>query len=343
MGRDNNIVSPKTPRLVLIKAGAPQEINLGQELTIGRAYSNLLRLDSEDVSRIHGIIYRRGASYLLRDLDSKNGIILNGLRATNAVLSAGDHIQIAGFSLVFDPPSNYDFEAFAGSGKETSPTRKDEKSAVHDSTSRIEAVVVPPTEEPNQTATVLSMAEIQAQIRKFEEESSQHFTGKVVGFHLKFFRATPRYASDLRAALQAILQALVEITGCDRGVIVLRDEVTDGLQPGAIVPQESDVAVNRVVLQAAIKDSSALLCNDVQESPLFRSTETVRKEHIGSLLSVPLQDSEAGNGLIYLDTINRNDNFSFEDIHVAFLAGNLVTAFVNACESYNTTSSGGPD
>ena len=60
-------------KLLLIDSSKIQEVQMGQEITIGRAYSNLLRLEGEEVSRVHSILYRRGSEYVLRDLDSKNG------------------------------------------------------------------------------------------------------------------------------------------------------------------------------------------------------------------------------------------------------------------------------
>ena len=49
-------------RLFFIQQDRRECIDIGLELTIGRSYSNRLRLEGADISRAHAIIYRRGDS-----------------------------------------------------------------------------------------------------------------------------------------------------------------------------------------------------------------------------------------------------------------------------------------
>ncbi len=99
-------------RLLVIANGSVQETEVGQELTIGRAYTNLLRIDGEEVSRVHAILYKRDQDYLIRDLDSKNGVFVNGQRVTSSLVVPGDEIQIGNAILLFDPPPDFDVAAF---------------------------------------------------------------------------------------------------------------------------------------------------------------------------------------------------------------------------------------
>jgi len=92
-------------KLILIENGTATEVPLSQELTIGRAYSNLLRLEGDEISRVHCILYRRGEETVLRDLDSKNGVLVNGTKTGNFALSQGDVIQVGKYVMLFDPPS----------------------------------------------------------------------------------------------------------------------------------------------------------------------------------------------------------------------------------------------
>jgi pSer/pThr/pTyr-binding forkhead associated (FHA) protein/S1-C subfamily serine protease len=57
------------------------EVHSGKEITVGRHPSNLLRFDPErdlDVSTRHAIIARAGNNWVVRDLQSKNGTLVNG-------------------------------------------------------------------------------------------------------------------------------------------------------------------------------------------------------------------------------------------------------------------------
>ncbi len=63
-------------------------------VTVGREEGNILRLDSEGVSRFHGQIRRDNGVYLVDDLGSTNGIKINGTPVRlSAVLKEGDMVE----------------------------------------------------------------------------------------------------------------------------------------------------------------------------------------------------------------------------------------------------------
>jgi DNA-binding response OmpR family regulator len=64
--------------------------------TIGRWEDNHVVIADRGVSRHHAQIQRQGTQYLIEDLDSKNGLYLNGERVSGPVrLEDGDQIAIA--------------------------------------------------------------------------------------------------------------------------------------------------------------------------------------------------------------------------------------------------------
>ena len=63
--------------------------------TIGRANSSTIVLDNGYVSSEHALITRRGDQWLLEDVGSRNGTLLNGVKlGETAVISVGDVIAI---------------------------------------------------------------------------------------------------------------------------------------------------------------------------------------------------------------------------------------------------------
>ena len=70
-------------------------------LTLGRASSNDLHLENDNVSRSHGRLTRIDDEYTLEDLDSSNGILFNGLEVHSAVLRDGDEVQIGDFVFTY--------------------------------------------------------------------------------------------------------------------------------------------------------------------------------------------------------------------------------------------------
>lgn len=64
------------------------------EILVGRGDKATLVLESEEVSRQHARLTRVEGEYTIEDTDSRNGIVLNGLKVHAAVLRDGDLVQL---------------------------------------------------------------------------------------------------------------------------------------------------------------------------------------------------------------------------------------------------------
>lgn len=88
----------KNPRLVVLESPsvkAGKVFSLVREFTVGRSPENSLFLKDVFVSKHHGRIYKRGGKMLLEDLNSSNGIFLNGKKITApSRIKVGDKIKI---------------------------------------------------------------------------------------------------------------------------------------------------------------------------------------------------------------------------------------------------------
>src|SRR3989338_6671846 len=89
----------------------------GSQCTIGRGDDNDIVLPSESVSRNHaGISCSSDGIVTIRDLSSKNGVLVNSHRVKDCALSDGDLIQVGDFLFRFEsptapePPDNYGIE-----------------------------------------------------------------------------------------------------------------------------------------------------------------------------------------------------------------------------------------
>jgi hypothetical protein len=93
----------KRPRLEQVRgAGAPRTYQLMlEETVIGRSSQATLCVESTLISRRHMAVRRAGAEFRVVDLDSANGLYLNGVKAHSAVLHEGDAIQIGDVVFVY--------------------------------------------------------------------------------------------------------------------------------------------------------------------------------------------------------------------------------------------------
>lgn len=80
-------------------------------MVIGRDASCTLTLSSRMISRHHAVIYRQGKHYLLRDLHSTNGVVVNDQKVAQTLLRPGDTIQMGdqNFEIIEGqfPPEKY--------------------------------------------------------------------------------------------------------------------------------------------------------------------------------------------------------------------------------------------
>ena len=103
------------PKLVVFKGDAVEnEIRLaGDTVRLGRNDKNEVVLDdgANGVSRFHAEIRPEGNSYVIVDLNSRNGVWINGRRIKEqAPLTLGVPVTIGGFELALEDDASSDFE-----------------------------------------------------------------------------------------------------------------------------------------------------------------------------------------------------------------------------------------
>lgn len=83
--------------------GSGEEVELGQQLVIGRDADVGLTLDDPGISRRHAELRSEGSTAVLEDLDSSNGTYVNGERLeTPRRLRGGDLIQLGASTIELD-------------------------------------------------------------------------------------------------------------------------------------------------------------------------------------------------------------------------------------------------
>ena len=94
-----------------------RETFIGRDATlvIGREPASALRLTDGGISDRHAAIERHADGYYVRDLDSANGVRVNGQRVAEQRLASGDEIELGTVRLVFEivhepPPERRAFD-----------------------------------------------------------------------------------------------------------------------------------------------------------------------------------------------------------------------------------------
>ncbi len=133
---------------------------------------------------------------------------------------------------------------------------------------------------------------------------------------------------DLDKVLQIVMDTIIQLTGAERGFIVLRNEENGELSTRVARNWEqesldqSEFAVSRTVIYRVINDGQPVLTTNAQEDPRFGGQQSVVAYNLRSILCVPLKLKNDLIGVVYADNRIRSGLFSQRHLE-------LLTAFAN--------------
>lgn len=89
-------IAPEGDKRLLIRTEGDSEVVhvLGRKTTVGRTPDNDLQIDAKFISRHHAVILAGPAHTIIEDLNSTNGVLVNGRRITRQTLKDGDVVLI---------------------------------------------------------------------------------------------------------------------------------------------------------------------------------------------------------------------------------------------------------
>jgi PAS domain S-box-containing protein len=133
---------------------------------------------------------------------------------------------------------------------------------------------------------------------------------------------------DLDTVLQIVMDTIIQITGAERGFIVLRNAESGELSTRIARNWEqesldqSEFAVSRTVIYRVINESQPVLTTNAQEDPRFGGQQSVVAYNLRSILCVPLKLKNDIIGVVYADNRIRSGLFSQKHLE-------LLNAFSN--------------
>ncbi|WP_243287025.1 FHA domain-containing protein [Geothrix terrae] len=92
--------------LVHESAGTREFEIVDEEVHMGRELDNTLRLPDPSISRHHCVLRKMGGGYEIQDLQSSNGVLVNGNRVQSSPLRNGDRITLGQVQLTFQDPQS---------------------------------------------------------------------------------------------------------------------------------------------------------------------------------------------------------------------------------------------
>jgi transcriptional regulator with GAF, ATPase, and Fis domain len=301
------------PRLLVIAGPAKEStIPLPEgEATLGRDPANAVALADASVSRKHCLLRREeDGRFQIKDLDSRNGTLVNGRAVKEQWLRHGDEIATGDsvFLFLLEEPD----QAVPASCVE-----------FDDNDSAAETKLIHPRE-----ALYLQPDRLQRELPAMSQ------VARNLSALLKISRAV--HAIRDLAELQAqLLDLIFEVMPAGRGAILLAEgagKEFNGLYARTRhAGQPQLVRVSRTIVRRVMKDNVAILGMDVPATDHLRDVESLVASDVRTLLCVPLTVFQRVIGCIYLDSTNAADRFQEDHLQLlTAIAGVSAVALDNA-------------
>jgi transcriptional regulator with GAF, ATPase, and Fis domain len=299
------------PRILLISG--PQKdssfVLSGNEISLGRDSSNAVAISDVSLSRRHCLIAREADRFTIRDLDSRNGTLVNGVAVKESPLQHGDQVSVGDSVFLFLLHEDTD---------EPASDRVEFEDRLTQATARLSPQDVLYL-QPDRILKALPAASRLAQN---------------LNALLKISRIV-HSIRDLEQLQTQILELIFEVAPAESGAVLLDSK--GGGEFGSMFARHRPFAatqsmrVSRTITRQVLQQGVAVLGSDVAGGGELSSVESVVSSNVRSLLCVPLTVFQNVIGCIYLDTTNPLSRFDGEHLQlVAAIAGISAVALDNA-------------
>jgi len=280
------------------------------EATVGRDPNNIVAISDPSVSRKHCLLRREeDGRFQIKDLDSRNGTVVNGIAVKEQWLRHGDEIATGDSVFVFLveederalPASRVEFD----DRKPTAETRViNPKEVVYLQPDRLLRELPSTSPVARNLNALLKISRVVHAIRDLEELQAQ------------------------------LLDLIFEVVPAGRGAILLGEANSEfnslyarTRQPG----QHQLVRVSRTIARHVMKENVAILGVDVAANEALRDVQSLAVSEVRSLVCVPLSVFDRVIGCIYLDSTTTANRFHEDHLQLmAAVAGVSAVALDNA-------------
>jgi transcriptional regulator with GAF, ATPase, and Fis domain len=279
------------------------------EITIGREASNGIAVSDPSVSRKHCAVRGAEGRFRVRDLESRNGTLVNGTGVEEQWLQHGDEIATGDSSFLF----LLEDQEVVGAGRVE----------FEDGQRTAETTIIHPRD----------VVYLQPD-RLLRELPATSQVARNLNALLKISRVV-HAIRDLDELQGQLLDLIFEVVPAGRGAILLADR--EGHQFNSMFArmrqagQAPLVKVSRTVARQVLEQGIAILGSDVAGSDDLRQVESLVASQVRSLLCVPLTIFQRVIGCIYVDSNTLGNRLHEEHLQlVAAIAGISAIALENA-------------
>ncbi len=297
---------PPTSNYLVVQRGAARlevvDLIPGTRLTIGRSPGNRIVIPDPKCSRQHCEIYGRESRWFVRDLDSRNGVTVDGRRISGDwELELGQTISLGACDVVYT---------------DTHPDRLGRGSD-------------PGSNDP------YAIIERKAGTQYDRPGRSQHGPGAAELFQLAREMTA---AADTVALSECVLDGLMVGTKAEVGGILLFRSSAGGIDASDLrlvavrgPQQETAHGFSRYLSNVVLHDHEALLAHDLEEHSSLMARESITRLAAKSAICAPVRYNNIIQGLIHLYTTSTDQAFDANCLEFTLAVADQFGSVLESC------------
>jgi two-component system, NtrC family, sensor kinase len=302
---------------LLIKTGEMQGKSYpirNRVVLIGRDSSNTITLPDRHVSKKHASISPQGSEFVIEDLGSKNGTLVNDHPVQRQVLKPGDEIKVGSTVLELTP---------LGDKEEVCEHLKDS---------------VPQGQPTSDLDPINGLTvEIALPPQGLDSVIASPHEAEFSSLQKAYLRLSLMYqlindlvtVTDLRELMDRTAERVLEIIKADRALIMLVDDQSGELLPQATrqrkgLKHADEISFSKTITRRVFETGESILTSDAMKDGRFRSSDSIIINRIRSTLCVPIKTKDRILGIIHVDTLGKVMGFTQEDLELLAAMGHQI-------------------
>lgn len=311
-------------KLLIINPQHYMEVPFEQQVTIGRDVYNSLSLQDGEISRSHAIIFDQGDQACIKDLNSRNGVYVNGERVTEHALEPGDEIIVGSSIIFFNPPDKLDIEeALSKRGQHIFARRPSDAPARYDN-----------------PITVFTCPQMEKSIHDlFHSPDETNFFSLPNAMSLLQAFLDMDHAASSAELFRMTLKRALGFLGGKRGVIMETDSAKEKLKVRSIRPRSSEdaeIEISQQVLRVVLRAERCVFCPNVAEDNRFSKMASKGRHPVHSFVAAPIIMGATCFGFIYLESEDEMCEYDYVDLRSLYFIASHLAALLQPRETHFT-------
>jgi pSer/pThr/pTyr-binding forkhead associated (FHA) protein len=257
---------------------------------VGRDSRCEIHLDDSETSRKHAEIELVDGAFLITDLKSSNGTLVNGHVIESKKLRDGDRVQIGKYVFVFRL-------------HEAQPHSSDE-----DYLKRSVSIVSDESQESSQIVSRADLSDPVGETEFFDPELAN--PNSIKKSHWEIMYRTSLAVSrtlDINQLLEQIIDLIFQWVQCDHACVMLSDVETGELSPVYRKnrrPQSThQITISKTILDYVLKKEEGVMTSDAKDDRRWSSSASIEASGVCEAICVPMRGRYGIVGVLYIDTI----------------------------------------